>query len=347
MWDGRYHQTDRVISMSLQAKIKSYLDQIKIIPGIENAVLTQRDGNPIQSTGVWLSKNEIFEVCSAASAIFNVGIYLHPDQLKFILIEGDKAKVLIAPLRTKGNSPLDRVLSMQGLDAQDNEYFIAITTRPNANLGGIFLKTREALLNIKRALVTSGESFKPPLVKYNQQRVREMLSSFDLKEDLEVQERIARFTIGLPVSVSKQIEELIHKFSLVVQDLQFSCLTLNGGFIISSYTHPSLGYVNVEAESAMNYSLYSTANRCAWLLKKMRAKSVLLECDTYFQFMTAIRPGLFSAQVGKGRTKLGILRLVVPKYAQMIQSLVEQAIAPKKVPSPPNLREVLGSLVVK
>ena len=67
--------------MDLKEKIGLHLDQIKQLKGVENAVLTQRDGNPIQSTGVWFSKDEIFNVCSAASAIFNVGIHLHPNDL--------------------------------------------------------------------------------------------------------------------------------------------------------------------------------------------------------------------------------------------------------------------------
>ena len=97
--------------MHLQEKIKIHLDQIKQIKGVENAVLTQRDGNPIQSSGVWFSKDEIFNVCSAASAIFNVGIHLHPKDLKYILIEGKKAKILIAPL----NSPLHSSLNISNI----------------------------------------------------------------------------------------------------------------------------------------------------------------------------------------------------------------------------------------
>ena len=82
--------------MDLKEKIGIHLDKIKQLKGVENAVLTQRDGNPIQSSGVWFSKDEIFNVSSATSAIFNVGIHLHPNDLKYILIEGKKAKSALA-----------------------------------------------------------------------------------------------------------------------------------------------------------------------------------------------------------------------------------------------------------
>ncbi|MFX0012811.1 MAG: roadblock/LC7 domain-containing protein [Candidatus Hermodarchaeota archaeon] len=81
--------------MDLSEKIGINLDQIKQLKGVECAVLVQRDGNPIQSCGVWFSKDEIFNVASIACAIFNLGIHIHPDDLKYILIEGKKAKILI------------------------------------------------------------------------------------------------------------------------------------------------------------------------------------------------------------------------------------------------------------
>ena len=127
-----------IIKMLLKEKIQIHLDQIKQLKGVENAVLTQRDGNPIQSTGVWFSKDEIFNVSSATSAIFNVGIHLHPEDLKYILIEGKKAKILIAPLNSPLHYSLNRILERQGILNNAHEFFIAITAQPNINLGGIF-----------------------------------------------------------------------------------------------------------------------------------------------------------------------------------------------------------------
>ena len=134
--------------MNLQEKIKIHLDQIKQLKGVETAVLTQRDGNPIQSAGVWFSKDEIFNVCSAASAIFNVGIHLHPIDLKYILIEGKKAKILIAPLNSPLHFSLNKILEQQGILNNNHEFFIAITAQPNVNLGGIFLQNNECLLKL-------------------------------------------------------------------------------------------------------------------------------------------------------------------------------------------------------
>src|SRR4030043_1724510 len=150
--------------MSLTEQIRSTLEQIKMVKGVENAVLTQKDGNPIQSAGVWLSKDEIFGVCAAASAIYNVGVHLHTSELKYILIEGKKSKILIAPLKDSDpNSSIDRILQLQGRSKAVDDFFIAISTQPQINLGGIFLQTRDSLKKMRRVLATSGESFLPPL----------------------------------------------------------------------------------------------------------------------------------------------------------------------------------------
>ena len=86
-------------TITLQDEIKKNLEIIKSTKGVENIVLTQRDGNPIQFSGVWLSKDEIFNVSAATAAIYNCGIALHQNDLKYILIEGKQAKILLSPLK--------------------------------------------------------------------------------------------------------------------------------------------------------------------------------------------------------------------------------------------------------
>ena len=120
-------------------QIKLSLEKIKQVNGVENAVLTQRDGNPIQSAGVWLSRDEIFNISSATSAIYNLGLHLHPDELKYILLEGKSSKILLAPLKNSMDDPIDRIMIRQGITNKNEEFFIAITATPKVNLGGIFL----------------------------------------------------------------------------------------------------------------------------------------------------------------------------------------------------------------
>jgi len=179
-----------VTKITLQDDIRSNLEQIRTIKGVESVVLTQRDGNPIQYGGVWLSKNEIFSVSAATSAIYNCGMQLHNKNMKYILMEGQKAKILLTPLKNSENPTLDRIIEAQGLKSSEEDFFIAITTNPLINLGGIFLKTRQTLIDIKKSLIISGENFKPPLRNFSEDELKKMYDSFNTMEDISRNEKL-------------------------------------------------------------------------------------------------------------------------------------------------------------
>lgn len=333
--------------MHLKDKIGIHLDQIKQLKGVENAVLTQRDGNPIQSTGVWFSKDEIFNVSSATSAIFNVGIHLHPKDLKYILIEGKKAKILIAPLNNPLHASLNKILEMQGILDCNHEFFIAITAQPNINLGGIFLQTNECLKKIKTTLITSGESFKPPLIQFNNQKILNIIEGFNIKETEDFDLKLSSFSLSFSEAISLELRKVLTNFSVTIPDLNYAFVTIEGGFIASKI----LKNIDMDTEkldkiSAMSYSLFQTANRCAWLLKKMHADRILLDCQNSFQFIDGLGKAIFSTEIGKLRQKLGLIRLILPQFSKKIETLVKEA-SEFQDHSTFDIKRMLGELVIK
>lgn len=334
--------------MSLNEQVKIYLDKIKQVKGVENTVLSQRDGNPIQSAGIWLSKDEIFNISSATSAIYNIGLHLHPQELKYILIEGNSAKILLAPLKNSMDDPIDRIMINQDIKNNNEEFFIAISTFQNVNLGGIFLQTRECLRDIKRILVLSGETFKPPLRKFNKNQVNELLKSFQIKEETTSNSFLNLNSFSFSENTLQKIDNVLKKLSNNILDINRVSLTTSGGFLISKIQKISnFSELDFEQESAMTYSLYSTSNRCAWLLKKMSVTSILLECENYFQFVLSIGDGILSLTINKGRQKLGLLRLILPQYLKSIAKIVKEA---KLIENPIktfNLESIIGELCLK
>jgi len=333
--------------MQLNEKIGIYLDQIKQIKGVENAVLTQRDGNPIQSTGVWFSKDEIFNVSSATSAIFNVGIHLHPRDLKYILIEGKKAKILIAPLNSPIHNSLNRILESQGVLDDKHEFFIAITAQPNINLGGVFLQTSECLRKIKTSLITSGESFKPPLIQFNSQKVQNIIEGFKVKENEEIDFKLSPFSLSFSKTVSLKLLKALDNISVTVPDMKYAFVTIEGGFIVSKLLKNFNGNTEqLDKISAMSYSLFQTANRCAWLLKKMHAERILLDCKHSFQFIDGLGKAIFSIVIGKMRQKLGLIRLILPQFTNRINNLVKEASKVQDFRTF-DIKRMLGELIIK
>lgn len=333
--------------MDLKEKIGIHLDQIKQLKGVENAVLTQRDGNPIQSSGVWFSKDEIFNVSSATSAIFNVGIHLHPNNLKYILIEGKKAKILIAPLNSPIHYSLNKILEQQGIFDNKHEFFIAITAQPNTNLGGIFLQTGECLKNIKTTLITSGESFKPPLIQFDDQKIQNIIKGFNVKENEEAVFKLSSFSLSLSERISFELRKVLNNFSVAIPDLRYAYITIEGGFIASKILKSYNSYKdNLDHISAMSYSLYQTANRCAWLLKKMGAESILLDCENSFQFIYGLGKAIFSTEIGKSKQKLGLIRLIIPQFSQKIRNLIKEASEIQEQKTF-DIKTLLGELIIK
>jgi predicted regulator of Ras-like GTPase activity (Roadblock/LC7/MglB family) len=329
-------------------QIKKSLEKIKQVNGVENAVLTQRDGNPIQSAGVWLSKDEIFNISSATSAIYNLGLHLHPEELKYILLEGKSSKILLAPLKNSIENPIDRIMIRQGITNKNEEFFIAITATPKVNLGGIFLQTKESLRDIKRTLVVTGESFKPPLRRYDESQINSLLNSFNIKEETKQTQMLSISSFCFSESTLNKINTSYQKLSFSVIDMLRTSLTVSGGFLVSSFLKAgNFSELDFEQEAAMSYSLYSTANRCAWLLKKMKVESILLECLNYYQFITPLGDGVFTLTVQKGKQKLGLLRLILPRFLNVLNTVVKEAKVIENPIKSFELKDIIGEIVLK
>ncbi len=332
----------------LMESVSKYLTEIKSIKGVENAVLTQRDGNPIHSVGVWLSQDEVFKVSAANSAIYNCGIELHPNNLKYILIEGPRAKIFLAPLKNTDNEALDRLVQAQNVQGCDDEFYISITTQPTINLGGIFLKTRDALIEIKKALVMSGESFKPPLRKYSKQELEELMNSFNLKQGLETSQVLSFDNLSLDQESAQELDKTLELLSLKIDDLNRAFLTVEGGFIAAQIQKNNfIAQAKLDSEATMSYSLLSTADQCSWYLKKMQVSSILLECKDSFQFINKVGTGILSININKGSQKLGLLRMILPKFIGKFEDILKAAQLKSKEKPVLDMKAIFNQLIIQ
>nr|MDO8118465.1 roadblock/LC7 domain-containing protein [Candidatus Sigynarchaeota archaeon] len=312
--------------MELVEQVKTHLDSIKSINGVENVVLTQRDGNPITSSGVWLSRNEIFHVSAATSAIYNVGLSLHGVWLKYMVIEGPKAKILIAPLHDGAYA----IQQSAGSSMEWAEYFIALTTLSNVNLGSVFIKTQTTLNNINDLILKSKCDFKPPLREFNEKQIEYILNKFNSKQENDELNSIASFDTSLGFDTFQKCEEILWSFNKCVPDLIYSCVSFKGGYIVNSIQPRSGFNLTPDAETAMSFSLYDTASRYAWLLKKMNTSSIFLDCNHYFHFILGFDAGIFSSFVYRNEQKIGFIRLLLPKYLDLIQKVLDEKARPQQ-----------------
>ncbi|MHA2181797.1 MAG: hypothetical protein ACXAAH_10270, partial [Promethearchaeota archaeon] len=254
---------------------------------------------------------------------------------------------LIAPLNSPIHNSLNRILESQGVLDDRHEFFIAITAQPNINLGGVFLQTSECLRKIKTSLITSGESFKPPLIQFNNQKVQNIIEGFNVKENEEIDFKLTPFSLSFSKQVSLKLTSVLDNISVTVPDMKFAFVTIEGGFIASKLLKKlDLNNERLDKISAMSYSLFQTANRCAWLLKKMHAESILLDCQHSFQFIEGLGKAIFSTVIGKIRQKLGLIRLILPQFTNRINNLVKEASEIQDFHTF-DIKRMLGELVIK
>ncbi len=305
--------------------MKNHLVKIKKIAGVENIVLSQRDGAPIQSAGVWLSANEIFGVCSLTAAIFNVAEEIHTRSLNHILIDGVKAKILVAPLQNMNGYPATgHLYSPPPVNGQGQpekvEYFIAITTKPKTILGTIFMKLKQILPSVRLILDNSNTEFKPPLRNFSENEVNNIFNTFSTKEEGGEISSISSGSMMISSDLREKIGSEMFHFSNNVKGVQVANITLNGGYPICDYSLDP----TIQSKGPMSSTLFDASKRIIYMLKKTAITSVTCECKSYSHFIYHLNEGIFSTYISKGKVRLGLIRMMIPQYVRKInQHLAE------------------------
>lgn len=310
--------------MDQMEEIKENLEFIKSINGVFNVVLTQRDGNPIGSTGVWLSKEEVFSVVAATSAIYNACLTLHTYGLKYMVIDGENAKIMIIPLQEGGSK------ATNSDDMKYDEYFLAITTLSYVNLQSIYVKIKATLKDLSQILEKSGKSFIPPLREFNDKQVNDILENYNSKEETGLNFSVQSPSYKLSSGIQTGCNRILLNFKNSVPELVYSSVSFKGGFVLTHIMPSERFNLSPEFETAMSYSIYDTAARCAWLLKKMDIKAIFLDCDYYLHYIMGFDGGIFSTYMLKNGQRIGFIRMLVPKYLELITNVLKetQAISP-------------------
>lgn len=288
--------SDRVLE-----QVRSHLQNIKAVAGVENAVLVQRDGYPITSSGVWLSEKEIFGVCSASAAILSVAGRLHKD-LAYVLIEGERSKFLLATLPKATN------------------YFLTTTTQSRINLGAILLQLERAIADLDKAL--GDEELVPPLRAFGNSQKDAIYHAFSVRDSQQQLWSAGAVSLSITVSAASRIGGIIQDFLAAIPSALTGVVCLEGGYLIPSQRFSDDARAR---NSTLTYTLFDTSRKVAQLVKRTRIVQVLCDCNREQHFIYGLTGGLFSTVISKDTTRLGLLRLVIPNYIAEIEEVLQEA----------------------
>jgi predicted regulator of Ras-like GTPase activity (Roadblock/LC7/MglB family) len=286
--------------------IKSQLQSLRGINGVENIFLAQRDGYPVTSAGVWLRPDEIFGVSAASSAIFSVVNRLH-EKFNYTLIEGERAKFLI--IAFPGNP----------------HYFLSLTAQTNVNLGVVLQFTQSCSKNIYSLLQET--DILPPLRSYNADQSKSIIDSFD---STGTSRPVAVPSIGhqsfiLTEVLMKQLQGVLDDFVGTLHGVDCTFVSLNGGYPISTAGNLD---AKISIKSAFTFALFDTCRKVAWLTKRMHINQVTIDLGTEHHFIYSAGSGIFSTILQKNHIRLGYLRLLIPNFITRIKETLNQATYP-------------------
>ena len=291
------------------------LQNIKMITGVENVVLIQKDGLPVASAGVWFSKEEVFAVASSTCAIFGVAKLIHGD-FKYLLMESETSKVFLASL------------------PNDPDYFLTITTAPRVNLAALFIEMKESLSRLSYLLRQHVDGRLPPLRSYSTDETSRVLEGFAVAEGRDTTYGISRSVISLDRSQALSLRALLRQVHDSIPNIGSVFLSLSGGVRVSLE-----GFTN-DRLAAMSFALHDASERVVRTLRNSSLQTVLCETETTRHFIYAVPNGVFSLWVDKDSQKLGLMRLLLKHYIDETRRVLS-SVSMVKPAVPDDLKELL------
>ncbi|MHA2188186.1 MAG: roadblock/LC7 domain-containing protein [Candidatus Thorarchaeota archaeon] len=273
----------------MTADLNETLQNIKMITGVENVVLIQKDGLPVASAGVWFSKEEVFAVASSTCAIFGVAKLIHGD-FKYLLMESETSKVFLASL------------------PNDSDYFLTITTAPRVNLAALFIEMKDSMSRISFLLREHIDGRLPPLRSYSMDETQRVLSGFAVAEGDNPTYSTSRSMISLDRSQALALRALLRQVHDSIPNIESVFLSLSGGVRVSLD-----GFTN-DRLAAMSFALHDASERVVRTLRSSSLQTVLCETEKTRHFIYAVPYGVFSLWVSRDNQKLGLMRLLLKHY---------------------------------
>ncbi len=293
------------------------LQNIKMITGVENVVLIQKDGLPVASAGVWFSKEEVFAVASSTCAIFGVARLIHGN-FKYLLMESETSKVCLASL------------------PDNSEYFLTITTAPRVNLAALFIEMKDSMSQISYHLSQRADGRLPPLRSYSVDEAKAVLSGFAVAEGNGPSYSTKRSMISLDRSLSLSLRRILRQVHDSIPNIESVFLSLSGGVRISleGFTSDRL--------AAMSFALHDASERVVRTLRNSSLQTVLCETERKRHFIYSVPNGVFSLWVHRDSQKLGLMRLLLKHYISETSRILGSATVTRPA-VPKDLRDLILS----
>ena len=288
-----------------QHRLTDYLrdqcDRIREIPGVHNIVIIQKDGYPIVSSGLWLSREDVFNVSSITAAIQSAIKRIHRG-IKYNMIE------------TKGLNLIIFTTADIGLN-------LIVTTNKNANLGGLLLAIDKLIKNNYEVLKKIDKMSNIPLIEYDKSKRELIYQNFNVADSKAIgfQDKIGSSIFDsfgdmiINREFGKRINEIVTTFtSSIKQKIKISIVGENGFKLFSSDD------LKINFSDAFVYAAFDTARKLLFNTFEEKVEHVTIFHDNGFRLLYTLDSYVLNVEIYDVKVRLGLMRLLVNSLKRSI-----------------------------
>ena len=288
--------------------LREQCDSLREVPGVHNIVIVQKDGYPIVSSGLWLSREDVFNISSITAAIQSAIKRVHKN-IKYEIIE-------------------TRELNLVIFTTKDTELNLVITTNKNANLGGLFIALDKFIKNNLDVLKKIEQLSNTPLLEYDKSKKELIYRNFNV---MDAQfSRIQRTNKSLIFGSSNiiiidkelgiKINTIINTFlTSIKQKIEISIIGENGFTLFSSNN------VGITFDYAFIYAMFDTATKLLYNTFEENINQITICYEQGFRLLYALDSYVLNVELHDLRTRLGLIRLLSNSLKRSILKEIQDA----------------------
>jgi len=282
--------------------LRDQCDRLREIPGVHNIVVIQKDGYPIVSSGLWLSKDDIFNVSSITAAIQSAIKRIHRD-IKYNMIE------------TRG-------LNLIIFTAKNIDLNLIVTTNKNANLGGLFIALDKFIKENFDVLKKIEQLSNMPLIEYDKSKMDMIYRNFNVAEDkvFDIQNNNLSTSIFnslnaviIDKELGKRVNDIVGTFiTSIKQKIRISIVGENGFKLFSSDN------LKINFTDAFIYAIFETATKLLFDTFEEQVEQITVFHDNGFRLLYSLDSYVLNVEVYDLKVRLGLIRLLVNSLKRSI-----------------------------
>ena len=304
--------------MKIRKKIAEHLQEITNSQIIDNIILLQKDGYPIQANGVWVSKLEVFELCNAVSLLYYFSHRILESSTR-VSIKSDGRKFIITSLSyilqdfdllDKNKKELDK--------GEKNRYLMVFTLKDkNLPLREVFRNIKDEVTKIWNLLRTTDNRIKNIQPRLTDDQIQEVLKGFDIKNNSNQVEQINK------ARLTRKMDDLYNLITYYPNFKQISVF-YQGKLVYSKLDKERTSQNNLkDSENSEKYlRIFQNALKVSWILKRVNPEIIILDSENYYGLISGFKESINFLKISKTNGRIAIIKDIFPVITKKSEKIL-------------------------